>query len=115
MMLFRAFLLYRMGCLSDLGLAGAGRSGVDGSGVDDVDIFKNYLFKIDSGQIWIFGMDETSLTSILSYTRDGNTVTFTPSFNGKYKSAVLHKIYGTDKESISWDCGNGQVYHFSRR
>lgn len=65
-------------------------------------------------EIQIYGMDKVSLTTTLSYTRTGNKVTFSPAFNDKYESAKLIRAYGTGKESISWDCGNGQIYNFSR-
>ena len=89
-------------------------TGIDATGVDDIDFFKYYLFKVDDKEIRIYEMDKTTLTTTISYTRNGNTVTFSPSFNGKYKSAKLRKSYGTGTESICWDCGNGQVYNFSR-
>ena len=89
-------------------------SGVEQTAVDDIDFFKYYLFKIDDKEIQIYEMDKTTLTTTLSYTRNGNQVTFTPPFNGKYSTAKLRKSYGTGAESMSWDCGNGQVYYFNK-
>ena len=89
-------------------------TGVESTGIDDIDFFKYYLYKIDDKEIHIYGIDKTTLTTTISYTRTGNKVTFTPPFNGKYSSANLRRSYGTGKESIAWDCGNGQVYYFDR-
>ena len=89
-------------------------TGVESTGDDDIDIFKYYIFKIDDQEIRIYEMDKTTLTTTLSYTRKGNKITFTPAFNGKYSTANIRRSYGSGKESICWDCGNGQAYYFDR-
>lgn len=89
-------------------------TGVESTSVDDIDFFKYYLFKIDNKEIRIYGMDKTTLTTTLSYTRSGNKITFSPAFNGKYGSANIRKSYGAGTESICWDCGNGQLYYFNK-
>lgn len=89
-------------------------TGIENTGIDDIDFFKYYRFLIDEKEIRIYEMDKTTLTTTLSYTRKGNKVTFTPAFNGKYGSANLRKSYGSSTESMCWDCGNGQGYYFSK-
>lgn len=88
-------------------------SGYDTSGEDDLDRFDNHLFEIDDNVINVFKMDGTP-NATYSYTRTGNTVTFNPVFNRKYGTATIRKSFGTGAESISWDCGNGQVYNFNK-
>lgn len=88
--------------------------GCDSTCTDDLDFTKFYLFRIDESKIHVYEIDKTTLSVEYSYTRKGNRISFSPAFNGKYGSANICNIFGQGVESISWDCGNGQVYNFSR-